>query len=123
MPFSVSRVAAALGFLSALAACLSALSLSAFSMLVAAQRPDPAIPDGDPCCGHPDTWGEVVQGVGYGVALSLIGGGLLLLAAILLAIAVTGRSPAWTARTSVRRLGVGWALVVLVLLAWPVVTD
>lgn len=21
--------------------------------------PDPAVLDGDPCCGHPDTWGEV----------------------------------------------------------------
>ncbi len=123
MPSSVPRVAAALGFLAALGAGLCALSLSALSVLVAAQRPDPAIPDGDPCCGHPDTWNEVVQGVGYGAALGFVGGGLLLLAATLLAIAVTGRLPAWTARPSVRRLAVGWALLALVLLGWPLVTG
>jgi hypothetical protein len=31
--------------------------------LVAAQRPDPAIPDGDPCCTYPDTWHDVADGV------------------------------------------------------------
>jgi hypothetical protein len=34
----------------------------------AAERPDPTIPDGDPCCGHPDTWGEVAEGAAFGVA-------------------------------------------------------
>jgi hypothetical protein len=34
---------------------------SMLGVLIAAQRPDPEIPDGDPCCPHPDTWHEVAQ--------------------------------------------------------------
>jgi MFS family permease len=59
----------------------------------AAERPDPSVPDEDPCCGHPDTWGDVA-----GSAAGAIGGavaiGLLLSAACgLLWIAVRGRTP------------------------------
>lgn len=35
------------------------------SALTSAQQPDPNKPDGDPCCGHPDTWGEVAAGFGF----------------------------------------------------------
>jgi hypothetical protein len=31
------------------------------SAAIAAQRPDPAASDGDPCCPHPDTWGQVAD--------------------------------------------------------------
>jgi hypothetical protein len=30
---------------------------------IAAQKPDPTAPDGDPCCPTPDTWGEVASWV------------------------------------------------------------
>ena len=55
-----------MGRLVAAIAGLAALPLALFGALwawlgaaIAAQRPDPLIIDGDPCCGHPDTWGEV----------------------------------------------------------------
>ena len=34
-----------------------------------AQTPNPDIADGDPCCGHPNTWIEVVLGFVGGVML------------------------------------------------------
>jgi hypothetical protein len=46
------------------AAVLLSLYCSVWVMLgamIAAQRPDPAVPDGDPCCAHPDTWSEVAD--------------------------------------------------------------
>ena len=42
--------------------------LALLAIAVSAQRPDPSIPDGDPCCGHPDTWAEVAGGLVYGFA-------------------------------------------------------
>lgn len=50
-----------------------------------AQTPDPDIPDGDPCCGHPDTWGEVALGFMWTLALAALVGAVLALAAALLA--------------------------------------
>ena len=32
---------------------------AAWGIATIAQTPDPAVPDGDPCCGHPDTWSEI----------------------------------------------------------------
>ncbi len=56
-----ARVAAALLCLPALAAGLWVSLLAMLYVGVAAQRPDPDVPDGDPCCGHPDTWGDVAR--------------------------------------------------------------
>lgn len=46
---------------------LIAVVVGAYGALVALlfspQKPDPAIPDGDPCCTHPDTWAEVLSGL------------------------------------------------------------
>jgi len=50
-----------------------------------AQTPDPDIPDGDPCCGHPDSWGEVALGFIWTLALVALVGAVLALAAALLA--------------------------------------
>jgi hypothetical protein len=51
--------------------------LPAIAAGVAAQRPNPDTPDGDPCCPVPDTWGEVG---GYAAASA---GGFLVVGLIL----------------------------------------
>jgi hypothetical protein len=51
-----------------------ALALAFLNVGVSAQHPDPTVPDGDPCCGHPDTWGEVALGFVY-AAMFLLGAG------------------------------------------------
>lgn len=58
---------------------------------IAAQRPDPDAPDGDPCCGVPDTWGEVVGTAAGAVASALVVGLLLAFAANLIHWALTSR--------------------------------
>jgi hypothetical protein len=45
-------------------------------------NPDPAL-DGDPCCGHPDTWGNVIVGGIHFAALAIVALGLLTLSFIL----------------------------------------
>lgn len=90
-------VAALLG-LGLLAAALAGLALVLFSIGLAAQMPDPQIPDGDPCCGHPDTWGEVATGLAWGGAYLVIDGMLFSGAAAMLRWAWVGRWP------SLRRL-------------------
>jgi len=86
----------ALALLAALGIVLVALWGMLLAMLVggiSAQAPDPFIPSGDPCCGHPDTWGEVGWGfvgtLGYVLADSL----LWCLAAALISWAMTERWP------------------------------
>jgi hypothetical protein len=37
-----------------------------------AQVPDRSAPDGDPCCAHPDTWGEVATGLGITLVLAMV---------------------------------------------------
>ena len=41
-----------------------------WGILGAGQAPDPWIPDGDPCCGHPDSWSEIYTGAGWTIGLS-----------------------------------------------------
>jgi drug/metabolite transporter (DMT)-like permease len=55
--------------------------------------PDPSIMDGDPCCGHPDTWNEVYASAGAGVAAAFVVGLILALAVGLLSVASTGERP------------------------------
>jgi hypothetical protein len=67
-----------------------------FVLLIAAissQAPDPFIVDGDPCCGHPDTWGEVAGGVAWALGLVLLDALLVCLAVALLRFAATARWP------------------------------
>jgi hypothetical protein len=47
------------------------------SALITAQSPDPAVPDGDPCCTHPDTWSDVADGVWQTLTIASIDGLLL----------------------------------------------
>ena len=66
------RVAAALACLPliVLGLWVSLFALIAFS--VGAQRPDPTVLDGDPCCGYPDTWGDVARALSFGVAIGYV---------------------------------------------------
>lgn len=65
------------------------VSLFAF---YAAGRPDPEVPNGDPCCGHPDNWGEVVEGGAFTAGSAFLDGLLLVVAVALLRHAVRGRA-------------------------------
>ena len=72
----------AVGVLSVLAGLW--VSLLALIYTSALQRPDPnPALDGDPCCAHPDSWGEVAIGGVYFIAtaiaaIGLVGGGVIL---------------------------------------------
>ena len=57
-----------------------------------AEHPDPGVPDGDPCCGHPDTWGEVVEGGAFTAGWAFVDGLLLVVAVALLRHAVRDRT-------------------------------
>lgn len=89
----------ALAAFAAVVLLLGALAGSFFILLsgaVSAQAPDPFIADGDPCCGHPDTWGEVATGVAW--TLGLIGiDGLLIAGAV--ALLRWSTSTSWPRRT------------------------
>jgi hypothetical protein len=85
-------VAGILAVASVAPVCLG-LAIAWLSIAVAAQRPDPSVPDGDPCCGHPDTWAEVVGGIGLGVAVAAICVAVLYLAMIFGEFAFKGARP------------------------------
>ncbi|MBO9531978.1 MAG: hypothetical protein J7513_03275 [Solirubrobacteraceae bacterium] len=70
---------------------------------VVPQSPNPYVMDGDPCCGIPDTWAEVREGVFWGWIWLFPGAVAITTGALLLAAAVRGRRPRW------RRLPVGVA--------------
>ena len=68
--------------------------LLALLYTTAFQRPDPnPALDGDPCCGHPDTWGDVVVGSVYFAATLSAAIGLLAASTALGMHAATGKSP------------------------------
>jgi hypothetical protein len=71
---SAARIAAAVtAALLALAAAYGSLLMLLF-LSIAWQRPDPTVGDGDPCCEHPDTWGEValwsIPGLAFAAAVT-----------------------------------------------------
>lgn len=68
-----------------------ALALAFLTVGVSAQHPDPTVADGDPCCGHPDTWGEVALGFVYAAMFLLGAGAVAYLAVQLGRYAVSGR--------------------------------
>lgn len=59
---ALARVGAAVLAVALLPAAWFATVMLLFGGLINAQEPDPAVNDGDPCCGYPDTWNEVGQG-------------------------------------------------------------
>ena len=53
------RVSTAIAGVISLLISLYLARVAVLGVAVAAQRPDPAVSNGDPCCPHPDTWREV----------------------------------------------------------------
>ena len=121
MGSAVGRLGASLAGLAAFAAGLWVLLLALIVGGPAAQRPDPAVPDGDPCCGHPDDWWEVALGLGGGAWYTAIALGLLYVASVAMAFGLTGRIPVRVTRhlRAHKRLAFTWlALVAGVALLW-----
>src|SRR3712207_9424833 len=57
-----ARIVAGLLAIASVAPTVMALALALFTSVVAAQQPDPTVPNGDPRWGHPDTRGDVAVG-------------------------------------------------------------
>jgi hypothetical protein len=92
------RVAAGLAGIALLAPAAWGVSWVVLFGSAAANAPDPFVPDGDPCCGHPDTWGEVAVAVAWTLALAAVAGLVACVAVALIAWAAAGR------RIGLRRL-------------------
>jgi hypothetical protein len=88
------RAAAALLALPFLAAGAWVSLLAVLFGGVAAQWPDPRVPDGDPCCGHPDTWGEVAEGLASAAATGYVSLALAATGVLLAVFAARGSLPA-----------------------------
>ena len=58
----MGRVVTALVGLGAMLLSLYGALWVTLSAAITAQRPDPTVPDDDPCCTYPDTWHEVADG-------------------------------------------------------------
>jgi hypothetical protein len=87
------RLALAFAGVVSLAAALW-LSLLALIETSAFQSPNAAPGlDGDPCCAHPDTWGDVVIGGAAFVAIGLVALAAYAGASVLLGTALLGRVP------------------------------
>ena len=89
-----------------------AVTLVATSLL-RSPNADPAL-DGDPCCPHPDTWGEVALGAFSVAALAVVVLGLLALAVALAGVAVAGNPPMLLRR---HPSALGWLAVACVVCA------
>jgi hypothetical protein len=85
------RVVRAIVGLPAIAQAVGLVALLVASGGPSYVRPDPAVPDGDPCCGHPDTWGDVVEGAAAVVGIATLSAGLASFGVASLAFAATGR--------------------------------
>ena len=112
-----ARILAGLLAVASAAPIVIALVLAFFNVAVSAQQPDPIVPDGDPCCGHPDTWGEVALGF-VSAAIFLLGAGAVTYLAVQLGrYAVSGRAATnrqWRrAVASVAYIGFVLALIVI----------
>jgi hypothetical protein len=74
------------------------LGVAAWGMLwvllngaMSAQLPDPSITDGDPCCAHPDTWGQVAGWSAVTLALAALDAALFAAAFATLRFGLTGQ--------------------------------
>jgi hypothetical protein len=85
--------------------CSSALfgiAIASITALAATERPDPSIPNGDPCCWHPDTWAEVAGGLTWAAGTVLACAALVYVAIALGKFAWSGT---WRHLRRGRRLG------------------
>ena len=77
---TLARVAATVvGFGLAAAAIVVMAFYVLWTTFTATVHPDPDVSDGDPCCGHPDTWGEILVGGGAVVGLCIAAGAVVAL--------------------------------------------
>ncbi|HWK26374.1 MAG TPA: hypothetical protein VNS09_07430 [Solirubrobacter sp.] len=86
---------------------------------IAAQAPDPFVENGDPCCGHPDTWSEVVVGVGWTLGYALADALLVCVGVALVVWATRGRWPRVTRLAYVPVAGVGAVAAILAVVLIP----
>jgi hypothetical protein len=86
---------------------------------ISAQAPDPLIENGDPCCGRPDTWGDVAAGVGGTLGVVLVDALLVCVGVALLVWATRGRWPRVKRLAFVPAAGVGAAAVILAVVLIP----
>lgn len=86
------RVLSALGGVALGAFALWASLWVLLTASIAGHRPDPAVDDGDPCCAHPDTWGQVLSWGGMAVFEAAVLGALCAGVLGLLSFATTGRA-------------------------------
>jgi hypothetical protein len=111
-PLTTRLVALAI-LLAAAAGALWSFGLGVLMIVIGAQRPDPSVPDGDPCCGHPDTWAQVVELVGYGALWVIASLGLLAVVAAAAVGVVEARAPRWIRSRWARRFAVVWGVATL----------
>jgi hypothetical protein len=102
----IARAVAGIGGLIALPASLYGSLFVLLIALFAVETPDPSIADGDPCCGHPDTWGEVAEGIGWGLGAALVDALMFTSAVALLSYAGRGRWPSLPVLAAIAASGV-----------------
>ena len=112
----VARFGAAIGALPLLLLAAWSGLWVVIQLTTAAHVPDASAYDGDPCCPHPDTWGEVAEAGASALGLSALAGMVLAFALGLLLYAGRGRGlhveqlvlvPAATAVLTAAAIGVG----------------
>ena len=116
-PSNPSAALRALALVSGPIAIAAGLWVSLLAMIYTSawRRPDPSVPDGDPCCGHPDTWADVAFGTVYALAIGFVAITLIGAGAGLVAACATGRVSALVRRPAAvlsGALGVGLAAAV-----------
>ncbi len=111
----LTRLAGLAVLVTALAAAWWPFWLSLLMTAIGAQRPDPEVPVGDPCCGHPDTWGEAAEYLAFGALSGVSALGLVVVAAAGVVGVVEGRAPRWIRHRWTSRLGAIWAVATLAL--------
>jgi hypothetical protein len=79
--------------LASLAAAWIPLGAALLYTVVALERPDPSVPDGDPCCEHPDAYGDVASYLAYAALWAVLAIGPLVLASGACFGVVHGRLP------------------------------
>ncbi len=94
-PPTLRRALAAPAAVALVLTAVAGLSLILLSGAISAQAPDPSIPNGDPCCWHPDTWGEVASGVGWTLGYVVVDGVLIAGAVALFKWSSSGTWPRW----------------------------
>jgi hypothetical protein len=112
-----ARILAGVLSVASAAPIVMAVTLAFWNVALSAQQPDPTVPDGDPCCGHPDNWGEVALGF-VSAAMFLLGAAAVAYLAVQLGrYGVSGRAAInrqWRrAAAAIAYIGLVLALIVI----------